>query len=92
MAVAEESLGTFEAIAKRERCSYSVVGNTEGDVGGEKRLVVHDRESKEHPKPIDLPMSTLFGKPPKLSRMVRSRRLDLPTIDPSLTSYLPKHL
>lgn len=90
LAVAEESLGTFEAIAKRERCSYSVVGNTNGDVGGEKRLVVHDRESKEHPKPIDLPMSTLFGKPPKLSRTVKSRHLDLPSFDSSLATYLPK--
>ncbi|KAL8980180.1 MAG: hypothetical protein Q9205_004667 [Flavoplaca limonia] len=89
LAVAEESLGVFEAIAKRERCSYSVVGNTEGDVGGEKRLVVHDRESEEHPKPIDLPMSTLFGKPPKLSRKVESRSLDLPTLDASLATYLP---
>ena len=89
MAVAEESLGTFEAIAKRSRCSYSVVGNTEGDVGGEKRLVVHDRDSEEHPKPIDLPMSTLFGKPPKFSRKVESRSLDLPTLDASMATYLP---
>lgn len=89
MAVAEESLGTFEAIAKRERCSYSVVGNTEGDVGGEKRLVVHDRESEEHPKPIDLSMSTLFGKPPKLSRIVESRSLSLSTFDAGLAAYLP---
>ncbi|KAL9608969.1 MAG: hypothetical protein Q9204_009194, partial [Flavoplaca sp. TL-2023a] len=89
LAVAEESLGIFEAIAIRERCSYSVVGNTEGDVGGKKRLVVHDRESEEHPKPIDLPMSTLFGKPPKLSRRVESRSLDLPTFDASLATYLP---
>lgn len=90
MAVAEESLGTFEAIARKERCSYSVVGNTEGDIDGEKRMVVHDRESKEHPKPINLPMSTLFGKPPKLSRDVESRRLQLPAFDISLATYLPK--
>ncbi|KAL8811689.1 MAG: hypothetical protein Q9200_001584 [Gallowayella weberi] len=90
LAVAEESLGTFEAIARRERCSYSVVGNTEGDVNGEKRLVVHDRESKEHPKPVDLPMSTLFGKAPKLFRDVQSRRLELPAFDATLATYLPK--
>lgn len=90
LAVAEKSLGTFEAIAKRERCTYSVVGKTQGDVGREKRLIVYDRESKEYPKPIDLPMSTLFGKPPKLSRTVKSRHLDLPSFDSSLASYLPK--
>ncbi|KAL8667758.1 MAG: hypothetical protein Q9168_007194 [Polycauliona sp. 1 TL-2023] len=90
LAVAGQSLGTFKAIAKRERCSYSVVGNTVGEVGGEKRLTVHDRESKEHPKPIDLPMSTLFGKPPKLARTVNSRQLNLPSFDSSLANYLPK--
>ncbi|KAL8806209.1 MAG: hypothetical protein Q9182_001484 [Xanthomendoza sp. 2 TL-2023] len=70
--------------------SYSVVGNTEGDVNGEKRLVVHDRESKGHPKAIDLPMSTLFGKAPKLFRDVQSRRLELPAFDATLATYLPK--
>ncbi|KAL8768294.1 MAG: hypothetical protein Q9209_005433 [Squamulea sp. 1 TL-2023] len=90
LAVAEESLGTFEAIARRERCSYSVVGNTKGGVNGEKRLTVYDRESKGHPKPIDLPMSTLFGKPPKLSRTVETRRLGLLPFDASLAIYLPK--
>ena len=57
---------------------------------GEKRLTLLDRESQEYPKPIDLPMSVLFGKPPKLSRTVGSRKLDLPVFDTTLETYLTK--
>ena len=42
----------------------------------------------EHPRPIDLPMSTLFGKLPKLSRTVESRKTHFPAFDNSLTTYL----
>jgi len=48
-----------------------------------------DRDSKENPTPIDLPMSTLFGKPPKMSRIVESRKLRLPAFDSSLSMYIP---
>ena len=89
VAVAQNDLNIFKRIADRERCGYSVVGKTEGPVNGEKRLVLLDRESPEYPKPIDLPMSVLFGKPPKVSRIVESRKLQLPLFDSSLASYLP---
>ena len=36
-----------------------------------------DRDSKEYPVPIDLPMSTLFPKDRKLDRIVKSRKLNL---------------
>lgn len=49
-----------------------------------------DRDSDEHPTPIDLPMSFLFGKPPKMSRIVESRTLHLPRFDNSLRTYLPE--
>jgi len=80
----------FRKIADRERCGYSVVGEAQGAVKGEKRLVLMDRDSDEHPIPIDLPMSFLFGKPPKVSRIVESRKLQLPPFDNSLKTYLPK--
>ncbi|KAL8724009.1 MAG: hypothetical protein Q9181_007028, partial [Wetmoreana brouardii] len=35
-------------------------------------------------------MSVLFGKPPKLSRTVESRKLQLPAFDATLATYLPK--
>ncbi|MCJ1285886.1 hypothetical protein MMC26_005228 [Xylographa opegraphella] len=90
LAVGQESLNVFKQIADRERCGYSIVGRTKDEEEGEKRLVVMDRDSKEHPTPIDLPMSVLFGKPPKTTRIVESREPDLPPFDSSLTLYLPE--
>ena len=88
--VAREGLATFRQIAERERCGYSVVGETKGAPDEEKRLVLMDRDSKEFPKPIDLPMSILFGKPPKMTKVVESRKLRLPPFDASLAEYLPE--
>ncbi|KAL8822895.1 MAG: hypothetical protein Q9191_006377, partial [Dirinaria sp. TL-2023a] len=90
IAVAQDGLNIFKKIADRERCGYSVVGKAEGPVKGEKRLVLMDRESQEHPTPVDLPMSVLFGKPPKVSRVVDSKRPLLPAFDHSLLTYLPE--
>ncbi|KAL8785899.1 MAG: hypothetical protein Q9195_008444 [Heterodermia aff. obscurata] len=87
VAVAHDSLNIFKRVAERERCGYSIVGKSEGSVHGEKRLVLLDQESPEYPKPIDLPMSVLFGKAPKMSRVVQSRKLQLPSFDSSLASY-----
>ncbi|KAI9933143.1 hypothetical protein ASPWEDRAFT_30003 [Aspergillus wentii DTO 134E9] len=89
MAVGEDSMNKFTAIAQRERCGFSVVGRGAGGSDEEKRLILLDRESKEYPKPIDLPLSVLFGKPPKMTRTVDSRKLTLPAVDASLTKYLP---
>jgi len=77
-------------MADRERCGYSIVGKAQGAVKGEKRLVLMDRDSEKHPTPIDLPMSFLFGKPPKMARIVESRKLHLPRFDNSLRTYLPE--
>ena len=90
LAVGQESLNIFKQIADRERCGYSVVGRTNDGEGGERRLVLMDRDSKDYPTPIDLPMSVLFGKPPKMTRIVESRRLELPPFDSSLMLYLPE--
>lgn len=72
LAVAPERLVDFEAICARERCLYCVVGTaTEDEV-----LVLEDTHfsdgSKRQQTPIDLPMETLFGKPPKMVREVSS--------------------
>ena len=90
LAVAPNRLEAFKSIADRERAGYSIVGKTSGDKSGSNQLVMIDRESGSIPKPIDLPMDTLFGKPPKLHREVQTRKLELPDFDASLTSYLPK--
>lgn len=90
MAVSEAGLPTFKGVAKRERCGYSVVGQATGQEEEEKRLILLDRDSKDYPKPIDLPMSVLFGKPPKMSKVVESTRLDLPAFDNTFLTFLPK--
>lgn len=91
MAVSEEGLDVFKKIAKRERCGFSIVGQaTGGSSDQDKRLILMDKESERYPTPIDLPMSVLFGKPPKMSRIVDSRKLKLPAFDSSLATYLPK--
>ena len=62
LAVMPEQLTEFEAICQRERCPYSVVG----EATDEKHLLVND--TLLDAKPVDLPMSVLFGKPPKMHR------------------------
>ncbi|SFT48393.1 phosphoribosylformylglycinamidine synthase [Halomonas saccharevitans] len=62
LAVAPEALATFEALCARERCPYAVVGEaTEAH-----HLAVTDGHFES--QPVDLPMSVLFGKPPKMQR------------------------
>ena len=64
LAVAPENLAVFEAICARERCPYAVVG----EATAEPRLLVSD--SQRHETPVDMPLSTLFGKPPRMCRHV----------------------
>ncbi|KAK2745981.1 hypothetical protein FQN55_005803 [Onygenales sp. PD_40] len=89
MAIGEEAMNKFTAIAKRERCGYSVVGRGLGEPEEDRRLVLMDRDAKNQPNPIDLPLSVLFGKPPKMTKNVTSRKLSLPSFDSSLQTYLP---
>ena len=65
LAVEPESLARFEAICERERCPYAVVG----EATDAQHLLVSDRDFGN--APVDLPMSVLFGKPPKMHRRVR---------------------
>jgi len=62
MAVAPADLETFDAICKRERCPYAVIG----EATEEQHLTLHDDHFANNP--VDLPMSVLFGKPPKMTR------------------------
>ena len=62
LAVMPDDLERFEQICQRERCPYAVVG----EATEEKHLLLNDREFEA--KPVDLPMSVLFGKPPRMHR------------------------
>ncbi|MFW6345488.1 MAG: phosphoribosylformylglycinamidine synthase, partial [Halomonas sp.] len=71
LAVAPEDLDTFDALCRRERCPYAVVGEaTEAH-----HLAVRDGHFES--RPVDLPMSVLFGKPPKMTREFRREALPL---------------
>ncbi|TGD73947.1 phosphoribosylformylglycinamidine synthase [Mangrovimicrobium sediminis] len=67
LAVEPENLATFEAICARERCPYAVVG----EATEEQHLALGDRQFGN--SPVDLPMSVLFGKPPRMHRDVDCR-------------------
>ena len=75
MAVKPEDLAQFEAICQRERCPYAVVGESIAD----KHLLVNDKHFDA--KPVDIPMSVLFGKPPKMHRDVKSKTCETSHFD-----------
>ncbi|XGA80566.1 phosphoribosylformylglycinamidine synthase [Halomonas sp. CH40] len=62
LAVAAEDLDTFDALCQRERCPYAVVG----EALEQHHLEVRDGHFES--QPVDLPMSVLFGKAPKMQR------------------------
>ena len=66
LAVAEADLERFDAVCRRERCPYAVVG----DATESRELVLED--SYFDNRPVELPMSVLFGKPPRMHRSVKS--------------------
>ncbi len=65
LAVAEQGLARFEAIARRERCPFAVIGRLTADGV----LTVRDAEFANNP--VDLPIDVLLGKPPRMQRDVR---------------------
>jgi phosphoribosylformylglycinamidine synthase, single chain form len=77
LAVAPEQLERFDAICQRERCPYAVVGYATE----EQHLSLSDEHFND--KPIDLPMSILFGKPPKMHREAKPLRRKFRTFDTS---------
>ncbi|MFC6632453.1 phosphoribosylformylglycinamidine synthase [Microbulbifer taiwanensis] len=67
LAVMPKDLARFEKICARERAPFAVVGEATED----KHLLLNDK--KFDAKPVDLPMSVLFGKPPKMHREAEKR-------------------
>ena len=72
LAIAPRSLDRFDAICRRERCPYAVVGNATGD----ERLRVEDPYFGN--VPVDMSLAALLGRPPRMTREVarRKRRLE----------------
>lgn len=75
MAVSPEALPLFDAMCRRERCPYAVVGTATE----EKQLVLEQPGTAG--TPIDMPMEVLLGKPPKMHRDVKRVARHLPPLD-----------
>jgi phosphoribosylformylglycinamidine synthase len=80
LAIAQDNIDTFRAMCERERCPFAIVG-----VATENRhLTVADSYFEN--KPVDMDLSVLLGKPPKMTRTVNSierntRKFDTRAID-----------
>ena len=70
MAVPEDKLAEFDAICQRERAPYAVVGTATE----EEHLTLTDSHHQD--TPIDMPLDVLLGKPPKMSRDVKTQVVD----------------
>jgi len=79
LAIAKQDLPKFEQVCQRERCLYAVVG----EATEEQKLLVEDsyfadekvkdkNANKRKGKPIEMDLSVLLGKPPKMRRDVSS--------------------
>jgi phosphoribosylformylglycinamidine synthase len=68
MAIPADKMPVFEQICKRERAPYAVVG----EATAEKHLTLSDKHFGN--TPIDLPLSVLLGKAPKMHRDVESKQ------------------
>ena len=75
LAILPDALPAFEAMCKRERCPFAVVGraNAEG------RLVVADSHFGN--SPVDVPLDVILGKPPMMTRDVTHVPRQLPPLD-----------
>ncbi len=65
LAIAPERLAEFAALCERERCPYAVLGQTTAD----DQLTLHDELFDNNP--VDMPLSVLLDKPPKMTRNVQ---------------------
>ena len=75
VAIKPADLSLFESFCQREQCLYAVIG----EVSGEERLILED--PLLHEQAVDIPMSLLFGKPPKMQRIVKHKQASLTALD-----------
>ncbi len=75
LAIAPERLNEFNAFCERERCPYAVVGVAVED----DQIIVHDAEYDNDS--VNMPLSVLLGKPPKMTRIVARETPKLAAFD-----------
>ena len=81
LAIRAEDRPLFEAFCERERCPVAFIGETRDDG----RMVLHDSHFGDNP--IDMDISTLLGKPPRMVRDVR--HVELPRTPLDLAGVAP---
>ncbi|WHP32547.1 phosphoribosylformylglycinamidine synthase [Trabulsiella odontotermitis] len=64
LAVSADQLSLFDALCRRERAPYAVIG----EATQEQHLTLNDRHFDN--QPIDMPLDVLLGKTPKMTRTV----------------------
>ena len=75
LAIAPQQLDFFTALCERERCPFAVVGTASAD----HKLILADPVFGN--APVDMELSVLLGKPPKMLRDVRHRAARLLPFD-----------
>jgi phosphoribosylformylglycinamidine synthase len=75
LAIKPDALSLFQALCERERCPFAVMGVATRD----HHLLVED--SHFHDSPVDVDLSVILGKPPKMTRDVTHLQRELPAID-----------
>jgi phosphoribosylformylglycinamidine synthase len=75
LAVRPDRIDAFRALCERERCPCAIIGAATL----EHQLVVADPLFKN--RPVDMDLSVLLGKPPKMTRKVVHREQMLPKLD-----------
>jgi phosphoribosylformylglycinamidine synthase len=65
LAISANDLEAFRKVCERERCPFAVLGTATDDG----RLVVEDAKLKQ--RPVDVDLSMILGKPPKMLRDVK---------------------
>jgi phosphoribosylformylglycinamidine synthase len=68
LAIDPQRLEWFDAVCRRERCPYAVIGVL--DDSGE--LIVRDRQAGN--RPVDMPLEVLLGKAPRTRKDIRRSR------------------
>ncbi len=77
LAIAPESLPTFEFYCQRERCPFAVIGSVTDDG----ILQVGDHRNGRSETPVDMPIDVLLGKPPRMTRIARTGARQLTPVD-----------
>ena len=78
LAIAPDSLPTFDFLCRRERCPYAVVGTVSGD----EQLVVEGVDADGKPlRAVDMAIDVLLGKPPRMQREGLRRARSLPPVE-----------